>query len=344
VNLTARQIARNLLNGEPPPRPLLLPIVFALGAKVENIPLSGFLNNPTKIVNASRQMRSHLQADGVACYFDAFLEVEALGATLQRTSDDEPPRVEWKSTAKAGELPPGLHSPEEASKNGRIPVAVEVIRRLNALPNRDFLLMASVSGPVALAGLLTQTYKCQDKSLEDLPAQALEFASSVATQVATTFLEAGADAIFIHERISVGLTAKICEEWMSLLSPTINVTRFYEALPVLQLEGGANALESWETIWRQHWESVLCVPDSVASSSSFAGLLGTQSVPYGPYGVTLPLEFFLPDHPGKEERILNFREVVTRTKPAVITTVGDVPFSTDMKYLKRVFAEIPRSH
>ena len=341
MNLTARHIAKNLLNGEPPPRPLLLPIVFALGAKVENIPLSGFLNNPTKIVNASRQMRSHLQADGVACYFDAFLEVEALGATLQRSSNDEPQLIEWKHSIAPGGLPVGLHSPEEAAKNGRIPVAVEVIRRLNALPNRDFLLVASVSGPVALAALLTQAYKCQDKNFEDLPAEALEFASSVTTQVATTLLEAGADAIFIHERIPIRLTAKTCEEWMSLLSPTINVTRFYEALPVLQLAGVPSALENWETILRQPWDCVLCLPDSVASSSSFASLLGTQSVLHG---VALPLEFFLPNDPGKEERILNFREVVTRTKPAVITTAGDVPFSTDMKYLKRLFAEIPRAH
>jgi hypothetical protein len=339
VNLTARQLAKNLLNGEAPPRPLLLPIVFALGAKVENVPLSAFLNNPTKIVSAARQMRSHLQADGVACYFDAFLEVEALGATLQRTSDDEPPAIQWK-IAKAGELPADLHSPEDAARNGRVPVAAEVIRRMNAVPNRDFLVMASVSGPVKLAALLTQSEQRGKASLEDWSAETLEFASSVATQMATTFLEAGADMILIHEQVPAGLTAKTCEDWANLLAPAINVMRFYEALPILQLAGELASIENSEMILRYAWDCLLCFPDCVASSSCFAESCATSSIKPG---VALPLDFFLPDHAGKEERIASLREAVANTKPAVITTAGDVPYATDMRYLKRVFAEIPRA-
>src|SRR5438309_7397759 len=80
---TPRQMAKGLLSGIVPSRPLFLPIVFSLGAKVENVPLGTFLGNPTKISSALRQMRTHLRSDGVACYFDPYLEVEALGATLQ---------------------------------------------------------------------------------------------------------------------------------------------------------------------------------------------------------------------------------------------------------------------
>ncbi len=82
VNPTPRQIAKGLLKGIVPARPLFLPIVFSLGAKVENVPLGMFLRNPTKIASSLRQIRSHLRSDGVACYFDPYLEVEALGATL----------------------------------------------------------------------------------------------------------------------------------------------------------------------------------------------------------------------------------------------------------------------
>ena len=54
-----------------PPRPLFLPIVFSLGAKVENVPLATFLGNPAKISSALRQTRGPLGTDGVACYFAA---------------------------------------------------------------------------------------------------------------------------------------------------------------------------------------------------------------------------------------------------------------------------------
>ena len=340
MDLTARQLAKNLLNGEAPPRPLLLPIVFALGAKVENVSLAAFLSNPTKIVNAARQIRSHLQADGIACYFDSFLEAEALGATLQRTSDDESAAIQWNLAVKAGGLPSGLRSPEDAVQNGRVPVAAEVIRRMNAIPSRDCLLMASVSGPAKLAALLSQPEQRGNASLEDFSAEALEFASSVTTQFATTYLEAGADAIFIHEQVPAGLTAKTCEDWVNLLAPAINVTRFYGALPMLQPSSTSAAPDDWKVIVRQPWDCLLCLPDFVASSQVSANSSSVQSIRPG---FALSLEFFLPDHPGKEERIVGLRETVASAKPALITTAGDVPYSTDMRYLKRVFGEIPRT-
>src|SRR5271154_2599898 len=76
---TPRQIAKFILQGAAPERPLIVPIVFALGAKIENLSLRAYLENPTKISNALRQIRTHLRTDGVSCYFDPLLEMEALG-------------------------------------------------------------------------------------------------------------------------------------------------------------------------------------------------------------------------------------------------------------------------
>src|SRR5215470_6047853 len=122
-NLSPRQIARGLLNGVLPPRPLLLPIVFAFGAKIENVQQNEYLQNPTKIVSALRQVRNHLQVDGIACYFDNYLEVEALGAQLEYKLPGEPPGVHWPSSPEPRKMRGGLRSPEEAIKSGRIPVA-----------------------------------------------------------------------------------------------------------------------------------------------------------------------------------------------------------------------------
>src|SRR5271155_2416047 len=119
VNLTPRQILKGLLQGTPPPRPLFLPIVFSLGAKVENLPLRAFLCNATKITNSLRQIRTHLRSDGVACYLDPYLEAEALGATLQYASEDQTPTLHCPHRADTGELPEDLRSPEDAAKSPR---------------------------------------------------------------------------------------------------------------------------------------------------------------------------------------------------------------------------------
>lgn len=340
ARLTPRQMAKGLLNGEAPPRPLLLPIVFSLGAKVENISWAEFLNNPTKIVSALRQVRNHLQTDGVVCYFDPHLEVEALGATLEHRSPEEPPVIHWPPPAKMGNLPDGLRSPEEAVRNGRIPVAAEVIRRMNALPNREFLLVACVTGPMALAARITQSEPLQNCRAEDVPADALEFAASVATQMATAFLEAGSDLILIEEQIPSALSAPRCEAWANLLAPTINVSRFYEALPALRLEGAPSAIENSDAILQQHWDCVLCLEAPVLEKKNREGSRAFHGVPVG---VTLPLEVLSSSETRSEELSLPFQETLSQLRPALITTGGDVPLATDMKHLKRIMEAIPRS-
>ena len=331
-------MAKGVLNGDLPSRPLLLPIVFSLGAKVENVPLNAFLNNPTKIVSALRQMRSHLHADGVACYFDPYLEAEALGATLERKFEDQPPVVHWQHSARVGKLSEGLRSPEEAVQNGRIPVAVEVIRRMNSVPNRDFLLQAHVSGPIALAAQIAQVEKQENWDIAVLLAEVLELASSVVTHTVTAFLEAGADVVVINEQAPNAITAKSCEEWANLLSSAINVTRFYEALPVLQLTDSSAVLKNWDTILSQPWDCVLCGPASVLSRRPERAS-PTQLISRG---LTLPLDIFVPDKAGAEDLLLNLNRAVAQLRPAIIITAGDVSFATDLKHLRKVLGEIIR--
>ena len=131
-----------------------MPIVFTLGARVENLPLRAFLSSATKISNALRQIHGPLRSDGVSCYFDPLLEAEALGGTLEWTSENESPMLRWPATMVQGQLPVGLNSPEDAIKKGRIPVALEVIRRLKMLLRDVSLLMVGVTGPLTLAARL----------------------------------------------------------------------------------------------------------------------------------------------------------------------------------------------
>src|SRR6516162_6705843 len=97
-----RQILKQILQGTRPERPLFLPIVFSVGARVENTPLRDYLYNPTRICKALRQIRGYLTADGVACYFDSTLEAEALGAELQWNTGSEMPAVQWPALTGSG--------------------------------------------------------------------------------------------------------------------------------------------------------------------------------------------------------------------------------------------------
>ena len=334
VSLTPRQMAKGLLNGVAPPRPLFLPIVFSLGSKVENVSLDAFLRNPTKISNSLRQMRNPLRADGVACYFDPYLEVEALGATLERISDDQAPTIHWPGSARGGELPEGLRSPEEAVRSGRVPVAGEVLRRMNSLPNREFLLMAGVTGPLTLAARITRLENQEIVKIEDLAEAAMELAASVVTETASTFLEAGADVIFIQEGILPDFSAESCDGWASLLAPTINVARFYEAIPVLLFPPSPFSHQNWELICRQHWECVSCLPEAVLASGRREDLIATEAALLG---VALPLEEFRSEGGCGITTVQEIQTLIAKLRPSIVTTDGDVPVTTEMKQLIKVF-------
>jgi hypothetical protein len=339
-NSTPRQMAKGLLNGIQPPRPLFLPIVFSLGAKVENVPLGTFLGNPAKISSALRQMRGPLGADGVACYFDPYLEVEALGATLQGPSDGQSTTIRWPQSARMGELPEKLRTPEEAAKSGRVPIAAEVIKRMNALPNRDFLLMVSVTGPLTLAARITQMEHKEDLRSTDLADAAGELAASVVSQTASTFLEAGADLILIQEETVPSDIGGCIDAWADLLAPTINIVRFYEAIPVLQLLQVAFALENWDAIFQREWDCVVTAPLAVLVQKRKHGPVRTDGVMLG---IAMPMDLFRPDGTNGDALRLNLQPMISELHPALLTTAEDVPVGTDMKHLIKVLEGVPRN-
>jgi hypothetical protein len=341
ANPTPRQMAKGLLNGIVPPRPLFLPIVFSLGAKVENVPLGTFLTNPAKITSSLRQMRGPLGADGVACYFDPYLEVEALGAILQRPSDGQQPALDWAQAIRAGELPGGLCRPEEAARNGRVPIAVEVIKRMNAIPNRDFLLMAGVTGPLTLAARLTQLENNDSLRNPEVP-DAQQLAACVAAEMASAFLGASSDLIFIQEEILPVRSAEAVGAWADLLAPVVNIARFYEAVPVLQLLDVRSILENWDAIFQQKWDCVVSLPLEALAEKRRAGPLSANANA-ATLGIALPLDAFRLDGTAGEGLRQVLHPMISELRPALVTTAGDVPVATDMKHLIKVLEGVPRA-
>jgi len=332
-----RQAVKALLQGIAPPRALFLPIVFSLGARIENLPLRNFLSNPTKISNALRQIRTHLHSDGVTCYFDPFLEVEAMGGALVWDAEGQQAALRWPQRGKTGDLPGGLRTPDEAAKSGRVPVAVEVIARLKPFVRDQSLLMAGVTGPFTLAALLTQAKGANGNLDRDPGTAAMDLAGEMTGAVARAFVEVGADVIFIREQVLPSLTAEIAAEWATRLATTINIVRFYEALPVLLLTCQDATSANCNLIAGQTWDCVLCVETRSESPNrlgSFAALGPTR------LGVALLPAVFESDAANAEGATWSASPAILDLQPAVITTAGDVPASVDLKQLNKLSEEV----
>src|ERR1700689_5486029 len=268
-DFSPRQAVRGLLQSIAPQRPLLLPIVFSLGARIENVSLRNFLTNPTKISNALRQIRTHLRSDGITCYFDPYLEAEALGGVLDWQSDAKHPSLRWPQPSHDGELPEGLCEPDETAKRGRVPIAVEVIRRLKPLVRDDFLLVAGVTGPLTLAAQLGEMVTSPTAGKQSPPDSALSLAAVVSPVVARARVEAGANVILIREELLPASAADLAD-WASRLASTINIVRFYEALPVLLLGRQHFAAGQLHAIFAEPLDAIISAPIESAITSSAA--------------------------------------------------------------------------
>jgi len=272
-------MVKALLQGATPSRPLLMPIIFSLGARLQNVPLPDFLANPTKIVNALRQIRSVLKVDGLACYFDPFLEAVALGCKREWRADGSC-TITAPCSPRTNELHQRLAN--GLSGAGHIPVACDVLRRLRAMLKDDPALMVRVTGPLSLAAMLSGAQI--ENPVSPQPRDLVEFAAEAIASVSKSLAEAGADIILLAEDSLPDMSSEICNWYESLLAPIANVIRFYEALPVVSWR--TTSAESFAPLLKFSWDCALfplLTSDMLAriSASHFKQNLIGVSLPVG---------------------------------------------------------------
>jgi len=320
------ELLKSILLGTAPARPLFLPIVFSHAARIETLPLRTFLANPTKITQALRQIRAHLRSDGLTCYFDPYLEIEALGGILEWGSSEQP-SVHWSRNPLNGDLPEGLRSMDDLPTRGRVPVAIEVIRRLKSLVRDESLLTVGINGPFTLAAQLMRAHGQGSSDVEISPA-GLELVSESIAPIAKAFVEAGANVVFIREEIAPSTVGPV--DLASLLATTINIVRFYQAIPVLLLSGEPRFVN---LALQQSPDCVICpvlsgtpprVPEELVKPAP-ANL-----------GLAIPVSVFAEPQPSFEKFAEEFRQIVAAVQPAVITTSRDVPQAADLRNLNKL--------
>jgi hypothetical protein len=191
--------------------------------------------------------------------------------------------------------------------------------------------MAGVAGPFTLAAQLTQLDSGDMRQGGEPSESALELSAAAITKVASAFVEAGANLIFIREETLPTLSPSTCQNWESLLAPVFNIIRFYEALPVLQISAESATAENVEAIFQQSWDAILC-----SASEEFVACVKARNENFM-FGFAVPLGA-LEASDSIDARFPG----IANSRPALLTTDGDVPVATDLKRLTSVFDSIAR--
>lgn len=322
--IPARELAKSILQGAPPARPLFLPIVFSLAARIENLPLRAWLQNPTKITQTLRQVRAHLRCDGITCYFDPYLEIEALGAVLEWEAGERP-NARFAGDPLCGDVLRNLSTLDDLPSRGRIPVAIEVVSRLKSLVRDECLLTVGISGPFALASQLMAA-GLEGFGGAEPSAAVLDVATGACASVAGALVEAGASVILIREEFSRSVSD--LPDLIERLATTINIVRFYDAIPVLLLRCDSQALA------HPAQESLDCVVCPVFSTP-LSGAFKLNPTPAN-LGLAIPVEVISGQAPGLETFADELHRLGSDFHPALITTSGDISETAALKNLNKL--------
>ena len=218
-----------------------MPLIFSLAAKLEDIPLSTFVSNPTKIANSLVALYQRLHPDGVTCYFDLFILADALDGSLDWSADSPA----FERPAKEIVLKMLRQAPGEIKQSGRLPVALEVVRRLQGTLRNGPALVVGLPGPLRVAQqLFGQDYLQELAEEENAVLDSFESLVEITISVAQAFCLAGVHLLYFDE---LNVPLEFMFNWEEMTVALWKTVRFHGALPVLatphllQWEERANA-------------------------------------------------------------------------------------------------------
>src|SRR6266480_6375514 len=300
-------IVKALIQGQPPARRLFVPLIFTLAARLENILLPNFVSNPTKIANNLVALYQRLRPDGVTCYFDLFIVVEALGCRLDWSTSS--PTFERPSRENA--LKMLRQAPGEVKQHGRLPVALEVVHRLQGMLRNGPALIVGLPGPLRVAQqLFGQDILQGFAEEEDVALDSFESLVEITLSVAQAFCLAGTHLLYFDE---LDVPLEFLPNWEAVMVALWKTVRFHGALPVLstpqalQFEDTANA-------------PLLCLKPVPGEQAPLSGM---------PFALALP---------AVGETFPDVSPWLQAKECALVTTDGEIPYQLEIQKLQQQVA------
>ncbi|MEM2560475.1 MAG: uroporphyrinogen decarboxylase family protein [Candidatus Bathyarchaeia archaeon] len=216
--MTPKEILRNYFESGSILRPLLIPLIFSYAAKLQKVDLKSFYTNPTILTNTLYNAWKFFRYDGIINYIDETLELEALGCRVDWCNEQyiivakpqDPENLTWKNI----------------KERGRIPIAIEVIRRLKVMVKDECIIIGVLRGPFSLLN---------DLDMKENRKNLLQRIINTELEICQAYCEAGADLILILEK-RLPSDEETLYEYMKDLVPLRNVANFFEARLILSLK------------------------------------------------------------------------------------------------------------
>lgn len=209
--MTGKELIYKVFNGETTERAPWVPYTGVQIANLKGYTAEEILKDAAKLTECLLESNRQYAPDGQPVVFDLQIEAEILGCELL-WAKDSPPTVRNHPLADTKEIPGKIPSKTE----GRIPMALEVMKNMKEAVGQTTALYGLVCGPFTLASHLRSTNIFMDMYDDrDYVKRLIAYATDVAVAMADYYIEAGMDIIGAVDPLVSQISPDMFEEYLA---------------------------------------------------------------------------------------------------------------------------------
>lgn len=212
-SLTGKQLIHAVLSHQPVAVIPWVPFAGVHAGKLKSYSAREVLQDENKLLESLLEVNRIYQPDGQPVIFDLQVEAEILGCQLQ-WDEKSPPSV--VTHPLENDLNPPTHLPQEGE--GRLPLILNVMRRMHDRVGPTTALYGLVTGPLTLASHLRGTNLFMDMFDHlDFLQKLLAYCTSVCLRMSEMYIQAGMDIIAVVDPLVSQISPRHLERF--LLNP-----------------------------------------------------------------------------------------------------------------------------
>lgn len=195
--MTGKELILQSLSGKKVDRLPWVPFAGVHAGKLCNYSAKEVLKDADKLYESLMKVNEVYSPDGQPIVFDLQLEAEILGCDLL-WAEDYPPSVVSHPLADKFIIPQQKINPND----GRIPIVLDVMKRMKASVGDSTALYGLVCGPLTLATHLRGSELFMDTYLEEEKvSELIKYCTKIAKDVSDFYIEAGMDVIAVVDPV-----------------------------------------------------------------------------------------------------------------------------------------------
>ncbi len=209
--MTGKELIQATFRHEATERPPWVPFAGVHAGLLKGYTATEVLKDADKLMESLTEVHRLYMPDGMPVCFDLQLEAEILGCELL-WADDNPPSVASHPLEGTDEIP----TKKLAKTDGRIPIIMDVAKRLKEKFGADTALYGLFCGPFTLASHLrgTQFFMDMKKNPEHVKAL-MAYCTEIGIQMIDWYAETGMDIIAPVDPLVSQISPKHFEEFLS---------------------------------------------------------------------------------------------------------------------------------